>query len=200
MPRISSREFERLPLRVHEFLSEVPLHDAWAIDLPWVRSGITLYEFWRTATEPPCMPPPLVRGLLKIRFSLGRLFDWDRAPTAPFTETFATRLTTADRSLSLVPPGTREGIFRVVYRFQNEQLLELTNRIAHAAALSALIETGDVYRFYFGVYVRNVSRFAPAYVTLIDPVRTFLVYPSLLRALRTNWNKTFGQHENKIAK
>jgi hypothetical protein len=46
--------------------------------------------------------------------------------------------------------GTREGLFRVVYRFENEQLLEVINRAAHAAALSALVETTDAYRFYFG--------------------------------------------------
>ena len=55
-------------------------------------------------------------------------------------QTFITRLTTADRSTSLVPAGTRDGLFRVVYRFENEQLLELMNRTAHAAALSTLVE------------------------------------------------------------
>ena len=34
MPQISTHEFERLPLRVHDFLAGVPLHDVWAIDLP----------------------------------------------------------------------------------------------------------------------------------------------------------------------
>src|SRR5574341_1383772 len=49
MPRISTQEFERLPLRVHDFLAGVPLHDVWAVDLPRTRSGITLDEFSRTA-------------------------------------------------------------------------------------------------------------------------------------------------------
>ena len=53
-------------------------------------------------------------------------------------ETFATRLTTADLAKSLAPAGAREGLFRIVYRFKNEQLLEVMNRTAHAAALSAL--------------------------------------------------------------
>ena len=34
MPQISTQEFERLPLRVHDFLAGVPLHDVWAVDLP----------------------------------------------------------------------------------------------------------------------------------------------------------------------
>jgi hypothetical protein len=192
MPQISTQEFERLPLRVHEFLGGVPLHDVWAVDLPRVRSGITLDEFLRTASACPFTPPPLVRGLLNIRLFAGRLLGWDREPAATAWESFATRMTTADRSRCLAPAGTREGLFRVVYRFENEQLLELINRTAHAAALSALVEKANAYRFYFGVYVRNVSRFTPIYMALIDPFRRLVVYPSLLRSIRAKWNRTFG--------
>lgn len=72
--------------------------------------------------------------------------------------------------------------FRVVYRFENEQLIELINRTAHAAALSALVETPTAYRFYFAVYVHKLSLFTPFYMALIDPFRKLIVYPSLLRA------------------
>ena len=44
--------------------------------------------------------------------------------SADCVETFATRLTDNDRSRSLVAPGTQHGFFRVVYRFENEQLVE----------------------------------------------------------------------------
>ena len=191
MSRISKQEFERLPLRVHDFLAGIPLHDVWAIDLPWVRSGITLDEFLRETGTCLCTPPLLVRALVNIRLAVGRVFRWDREPTAMEWVSFATRMTAADRSSSRVPPGARDGLFRVVYRFQNEQLLELINRTAHAAALSALFETASGYRFYFAVYVRNVSRFTPVYMALIDPFRNLIVYPSLLRGIKATWNKTF---------
>ena len=128
--------------------------------------------------------------LLNLRFFVGRIFGWDREPTTIVT--FATRLTDADRSRSLIAPGTCDGFFRVVYRFENEQLLELINRTAHAAALSALVETATAYRFYFGVYVSGVSRFTPLYMSLIDPFRKLIVYPSLLRSIRARWNEVFG--------
>jgi len=192
MPQISTQEFERLPLRVHDFLAGVPLHDVWVVNLPRARSGITLDEFLRTASSCLLTPSPVVRVLLNIRLFVGRLVGWDREPAATAWETFATRLTTADRSKSLAPAGTREGLFRVVYHFENEQLLELINRTAHAAALSALVETANAYRFYFGVYVPSVSHFTPIYMALIDPFRKLVVYPSLLRTVRAKWNKTFG--------
>jgi hypothetical protein len=192
MPPVSRQEFERLPLRVHDFLAGVPLHDVWAVDLPRSRAGITLNEFLRMEGARPRTLSPAVRALLGIRFFIGRLLGWDREPPSIAWESFATRLTTADRSQSLAPAGTREGYFRVVYRFENEQLLEIVNRTAHAAALSALVEAANTYRFYFAVYVRNVSRFTPVYMTLIDPFRKLIVYPSLLRSIRTRWNQAFG--------
>jgi hypothetical protein len=192
MPQISAEEFERLPLRVHDFLAGVPLHDAWAVDLPRRRSGITLDEFLRTASAHPLTLPPAVRALVKLRLFVGRLLDWDREPAETAQETFATRLTDADRSKSLVAAGAREGAFWVVYRFENEQLLELANRTVHGALLSALVETANAYRFYLGAYVRKVSWFTPVYMALIDPFRSFLVYPSLLRSVRARWNESFG--------
>ena len=192
MPRIATQEFERLPLRVHEFLAGVPLHDVWAVDLPRVRPGITLGEFLGRGGALPLTPSPIVRALLGIRFFVGGLLRWDRESAAAVRQTFASRLTPADRAKSLAPPGRPEGPFRMVYRFENEQLLEIKNRTAHAAAVSALVEGPAAYRFYFGVYVRPVGRLTPVYMALIDPVRTWIVYPSLLRSIRRTWSEIFG--------
>jgi Protein of unknown function (DUF2867) len=192
VPQVSKQEFERLPLRAHVVLAGVPLHDVWAVDLPSMRSGITLDEFLRTASACPCRLSPPARALLSIRLFVGRLLGWDREPAVTSWESFATRLTAADLSQSFIPPGTPDGLFRVVYRFENEQLLEVMNRTVHAAALSALVETANSYRFYFGVYVCRVSRFTPVYMALIDPFRKLVVYPSLLRSIRSTWTQTFG--------
>jgi Protein of unknown function (DUF2867) len=203
MPQVSTEEFEQLPLRVHTFLAGVPLHDVWYVDLPRWRAGVTLDEFLRTQGDSKldacgCSESSslftrslLVRMLLDIRFFVGRFFGWDHEPSATTCKTFAARLTDSDRSRSLVGAGTRDGFFRVVYRFENEQLLELINRTVHAAALTTLVETATAYRFYLGVYVRSVSRFTPFYMTLIDPFRKLIVYPSLLRGVRARWNQAF---------
>src|SRR5262249_37837555 len=160
------------------------LQDVWVVDLPRWRGEVTLDEFLRASnncTLDMCgcsnssalfTPSPPVRVLFDIRFFVGRIFGWDNEPVT--TVTFTSRLTDADRSRSLIAPGAQDGYFRVVYRFENEQLVELINRTAHAAALSALVETATAYRFYFAVYVRNVSRFTPLYMTLIDPLRKLI--------------------------
>src|SRR5215468_10960064 len=196
MPQISEREFERVPLRVHRFIAGVPLQDVWAVDLPSPRPGITLDEFLRAANERLYTPTPVVRGLLDLRLLIGRLFGWDRPrPPTQAARTFADRLTDADRAQSLAPAGVREGpngLFRVVYRFENEKLVELINRTVHAAALSALVETANSYRFYFAVYVRSVGRLTPFYMAAIDPFRKLIIYPSLLRSVRSNWDRTMA--------
>jgi Protein of unknown function (DUF2867) len=180
----------------------VPLHDVWSVDLPRWRAGVTLDEFLRTTSNgklDTCgcsksslfTPSLLVRVLVDIRFFVGRFFGWDREPAATASETFATRLTETDHSKSLVAAGTQDGFFHVVYRFENEQLVELINRTVHAAALSTLVETATAYRFHLGVYVRSVSRFTPFYMAMIDPFRKLIVYPSLLRSVRARWNQAF---------
>lgn len=177
-----------------EFLAGVPLHDVWAVALPSPRAGITLDEFLVVASGQIYTPTPVVRGLLDLRIRIGSLFAWDGPRTSTRAgATFSDRLTDADRARSLVPPGVREGpngLFCVVYCFENEKLVELVNRTVHAAALSALIESVDSYRFYFAVYVRNVSRLTPFYMRAIDPFRKLIVYPSLLRSVRANWDRT----------
>jgi hypothetical protein len=194
MPQVSTQEFERLPLRVHAFMAGVPLHDVWAVDLPRTRPGITLVEFLGTGGARLCRLSPVVRALLSIRLFIAPLFGWDREPARTTWETFRTRLTAADRSKSLAVAGTRERLFRVVYRFENEQQLEVINRTVRGAVLSvsALVETPNTYRFYFGVYMRNLGPFTPVYMALIGPFRKLIVYPSLLRSVRTSWNQAFG--------
>jgi len=190
MPKISPTEFYAVPLRVHTFLADVPLHDVWAVDLPALRGGVTLAEFLRRNSQGEIVRlPAAARALFRFRLFLGRIFRLEAEPTDALAAAFANRLTPEDRARSLVPAGTPEGLFRVVYRFENEQLLEIQNRTVHAAALSALAERADGYRFYFAVYVRQRTWITPFYMGLIDPFRKWIVYPALLKTIRATWDR-----------
>jgi Protein of unknown function (DUF2867) len=197
MPQISPTEFYALPLRVHTFLADVPLHDVWAVDLATHRDGVTLSEFLRRAGQGGCDTadaeinrlPPVARALFRLRFFLGHIFRLEAEPKDALVASFGSRLTAEDRARSLVVSGTPEGLFRVVYRFENEQLLEIQNRTVHAAALSALVERADSYRFYFAVYVRQRTWITPFYMGLIDPFRKWIIYPALLKRIRATWNQ-----------
>ena len=113
MPQISEKEFERLPLRAHQFLADVPLHDVWAVDLPRPRAGITLDEFLRVASEQIFTPSPVVRGLLELRLLIGRHFGWDcPRPTPQAAPTFANRLRERKTRRTDQPDGPRGGVER----------------------------------------------------------------------------------------
>jgi hypothetical protein len=189
MLQISVTEFYALPLRVHTFLADVPPHDVWAVDLPKIREGVTLCEFLRRASRDVCDTADVARALFRLRFFLGRIFRLEAEPKDALAASFGRRLTPEDRARSFVVSGTPEGLFRVVYRFENEQLLEVQNRTVHAAALSALAEKANCYRLYFAVYVRQTTWITPLYMGLIDPFRKWLVYPAMLKAIRTTWDE-----------
>jgi hypothetical protein len=197
MPQISPAEFYALPLHVHTFLADVPLHDVWAVDLPTRREGVTLSEFLgRSSQDGPAAPdaeinrlPRVARALFRLRFFLGRFFRLDAEPKDALAASFGSRLTANDRERSIVASGTPEGLFHVVYRFENEQLLEIQNRTVHGAALSALAKRADGYRFYFAIYVRQRTWITPFYMRLIDPFRKWIIYPALLKKIRATWDR-----------
>jgi hypothetical protein len=59
----------------------------------------------------------------------------------------------------------------------------------------ALCRTAAGYRLYSAIYVKNVSRFTPLYMALIEPFRRFVVYPAILRRLRSAWMAVYSSRE-----
>jgi uncharacterized protein DUF2867 len=199
MKPLPPQEFLAQPLRAHTFLSGVPLHDVWAVDLPLAREGITLQEFLQRTRKTDMLRSVSwpVRALFALRVWLGRIFGWDKEPKRAGPSTFVERLTDEDRRRSGVPPGTSVGFFHVVYSFENEVLREAINRTVHAATLFALLRTPRGYRFYFAVYVRRVSWITPIYMALIGPFRRWIVYPAILRQIQRSWSTAFGLDESR---
>lgn len=196
MKPIDPQEFLAQPLRAHSFLRGVPLHDVWATDLPCLQEGITLREFFRRRSQQNLVTKVSwpARALFSLRIFLGKIFGWDKNQHGDNQPSFADRLTTDDREQSSVPAGTAEGIFRVLYSFENEILQETANRTVHAAALFALTRSERAYRLYFAVYVRKVSCLTPVYMALIDPFRRWIVYPAVLRQIQQSWNRVFAMN------
>src|ERR1700687_5535910 len=123
MAKICPREFLDLPLRVHSFLRDVPLHDVWVVDLPGGREGITLLEFRSGSGAGRTEDIPYAtKALLQLRFLLGRIFRLDKPRAGEKSASYVRLLNEADRVGSLVPPGSKDGLFDVVFGFQNAML------------------------------------------------------------------------------
>jgi hypothetical protein len=191
--RVKPADFQRLNLRCHALLSDVPLHDVWAIQLNGGDPGRSVQEArailfgdWRRRTN------FAVRGLFALRLALGRAFGWDDERHDPPGASYVHRLTEADRSQSKVPSGTREGPFRVLYVLGDEALSELRNATVHAFLALALTPSPAGYTLYLAIYVKPVSRFTILYMALIDPFRRLVVYPALGRYAQQRWANTYA--------
>jgi hypothetical protein len=186
--RVPIAEFRALDLEAHAFLADVPLRDVSAIDLPGGGDGRSLADVRALRSGDGVITASVpVRILFSVRLFLGRLFGWDRAVHAHEEHSYVQRLSDDQRVRSLAEPGTSDGPFRLLYLFPLEVLSETRNATVHAFSCMALCRIPDGHRLYWAIYVKNVSRFTPIYMALIEPFRRFVVYPAILRRLRTSW-------------
>jgi hypothetical protein len=189
--RVKPIEFQRLNLRCHALLSNVPLHDVWAIRLDGGGPGRSIQD--ARAILFGDRPSSLAfRGLFALRWALGRAFGWDEERHDPPGESYVNRLTETDRLQSRVAAGTREGPFRVLYVFDEESLSELRNATVHAF-LALALTTSPGYTLYLGIYVKPVNRLTALYMALIDPFRRLVVYPVLCRHIQKRWARTYAE-------
>lgn len=194
--RASPDEYAALELRAHSLLADVPLHDVWALDLAGGGPGVTLSDLRPLLSLQELAETNLVvRLLFRLRAWLGARFGWDREPSRDPEAGFAGRLSAEERERSLVAPGTPEGPFRVVYASAHESISEIRNATVHAFSVFALREGPEGYRFYWAIYVRPVGRITGWYMALIDPFRRFIIYPAVLRRVRSVWQRDLaGAH------
>lgn len=191
--RVTVEEYERLALRAHSLLADVPLHDVWAAELPGGGGGLTLLELRSLLSlETLTTANVAVRFLFALRFRLGRVFGWDREPPQASRESYLQRLSAEERESSLVPPGTAEGPFRVLYVSPHEAISEIQNATVHGFSVFALTESASGHRLYWAIYVRPVGRISGWYMRLIDPFRRWLIYPSILRRVGALWASRSG--------
>src|SRR6266852_6194669 len=136
--------------------------------------------------------PPVVKRLFRLRWRIGALLGWDRQRPAWNAESYADRLSPADRAQSMVAPGTPDGSFRLLYRFEDEQLSELRNATVHAFASLSIRQTPGGYLAYLGVFVQPVHRFTRLYMGAIAPFRRLVVYPAIIRKMQSAWAERYG--------
>jgi hypothetical protein len=186
--RVPPQEFLRLPLEVHSILRDVPLHDVSAVDLPGGGPGRTLADVQSVIAEDQLRKAnPLVGALFALRLFVGKVLGWDSEARRSLAESYVHRLPQELRARSETVPGTREGMFIVVYRLEHEALAEIRNATVHAFLCSVLQPQADGYRLYWAIYVKPVSWFTPIYMAAIEPFRRFVVYPAILGRIRREW-------------
>jgi len=191
--RITPAEFRARPLRVHALLHDVPLEDAWAIPLPGGGEGRRVEDVRAAVVGGRRDAPSVVGALFWLRFRIGAVLGWDRRRPGWDAESYVHRLSPEDRARSLVAPGTPDGSFVLLYRFEDEQLAELRNATVHGFASLSVRPVPGGYLAYLGVFVRPVHRFTRLYMQAISPFRYFLVYPAIIRKMQRAWAARYGE-------
>ena len=190
--RIDPAEFRARPLRVHALLHDVPLEDVWAIRLHGGGGGLTIQDVRAVFIAAVDAAPPVVKALFRLRGRIGALLGWDRQRSAWTGESYAQRLTAADRAQSTAAAGTPDGRLSLLYRFENEQLSERRNATVHAFSSLSIRRTPDGYLAYLAVYVQPVHRFTGLYMKAIAPFRRLIVYPAIIRKVQSAWAEQHG--------
>jgi len=174
-------------------LHDVPLEDVWAIRLRGGGAGRTIQDVRAILFAGVEAAPPIVVWLFRLRWRIGALLGWDQQRPAWNSESYVHRLSEDDRAKSTATPGTPDGRFRLLYRFDNEQLSELRNATVHAFLSLSIRPTPGGYLAYLAVYVRPVHRFTKLYMRAIAPFRRLVVYPAIIRKMETVWAERYGR-------
>ena len=190
--RIDPAEFRARPLRVHALLHDVPLEDVWAIPLRGGGAGRTIQDVRAAFSAGVEAAPPVVKALFRLRGRIGALLGWDQQRPAWNAESYANRLSAADRARSMAAPGTPDGRLSLLYRFEDEQLSERRNGTVHAFSSLSIRQTPGGYLAYLAVYVQPVHRFTRLYMWAIAPFRRLIVYPAIIRKAQSAWTERYG--------
>jgi hypothetical protein len=114
--RVKAADFERLNLRCHTLLSDVPLHDVWAIPLDGGGPGRSIQDA-RAILFGDRRPSNnfAVRGLFALRWALGRAFGWDDERHDPPDASYVNATVHAFVALALTPSPGGYTLYLAIY-------------------------------------------------------------------------------------
>src|SRR5262245_47375344 len=113
--RLAASEYQNLDLWAHSFLRDVPLHDAFVIDLPGGGKGRTMDDIRALLPADSALQAnAMVAALFKLRFLVGGICGWDGNPQQFERHSYVHRLEAHERARSLIAPGTPDGPFRLL--------------------------------------------------------------------------------------
>ena len=191
--KIDNREHQIQPLRVHTLLSDFELEDVWRVPISLSSThSLQLFLDQFAKTNAQLVDKGITGLLFRIRLFIGSLFKWDEKllqehlipGSLRFRYAHQENLTYDD----LPHPGS--GSFIPVYKLENESLSEIENSTVHAALHFSRVPSGqDKWTIHMAVYVKPKGWFGKSYMLFIKPFRIWIVYPSLMKSARKNWEE-----------
>ncbi len=209
--RLPNEEHLKHPWRVSTLAPDFELLDVWRYPIE-IDESVPLerfIDFMQGSLRDLVESRGAAGALFKLRAVLGKIFGWDGdekepGPALPIPgceeTSLCDRLTDADRenerSVSRgAGAADSSSSFRLVYRFENESLLEISNSTVHAMMhLGRVSISATHWSPQLGVYVKPRGRLGPFYMSLIGPFRHYIVYPAMMRGAKRGWPKYAAEH------
>lgn len=191
--KVTKQEHIKYPWKVHNLLKDFRVEDIWLLPID-LDPDHTLNDVLEQLikTKKKISEAGLVGKLFHLRLYLGNIFNWDNEKVSTkekVTGEIGERYAKAE-SLKLEDlPQSKIGDFVPVYYLENELLLELENNIVQAAIhLGKIQATKNKYLINMTVYVKPKGVFGYLYMLAIKPFRLLIVYPTLMKALKNQWD------------
>lgn len=187
------------PWKAHSLLPDFELEDVWRVPvvLKEEHSLSMFMDQFRKSNTQIIQAGSVVGLLFKLRFFLGRIFQWDEKPETNHLVPGSIRERYAlSENLSfenLPDPG--KGDFIPVYILENEFLSEIENKTVHAALHLGRVRSDKEYSIQMAVYVKPKGRFGKIYMQLIRPFRHWIVYPALMKLVSTSWERFLSEQQ-----
>ena len=185
--------FRDKPWRARELCADFQVLDEWTVPVDVARAAFPEFvavlarNGWATDSA-------IAKALFVLRFRLGKWMGWDKGPPLPIpgcTETtLAARLGPEDAARNRVgelPPADAPVEIAPIYLFDDEALIEISNKTIHAAVHLGWVPAGASGTVALTILTRSRGRASDAYLALIWPFRHAIVYPAWFRAIRRAW-------------
>ncbi|KUL33910.1 hypothetical protein ADL22_31820 [Streptomyces sp. NRRL F-4489] len=195
--RLPSTAHTSRPWRIHEITGDFRVEDVWALPTPGGPDDLAhlVRQFANAGGDTAPPSSPVFRGLIALRWKLGKLFGWDapRTGIGSRVRTLRDRLP-ADLREGPRGPDRRSGPFRSLYQAHDEWAAELANRTVHAVLhIGWVPDEAGGYRGQMAVLVKPNGLLGTAYMAAIKPFRYLLVYPEMLRTMGRQWRADAGR-------
>jgi hypothetical protein len=186
---LGTSEHTARPWRIHEIAKDFRVLDVWALPTPG-GPGDFPHLVRLMATFDPAETSAVVRALLEIRWTLGRVFGLDRQETGLGTRVRSLR----DRlpaDLADTPTEFDAHPFTPLYVTDDEFALEIANQTVHGVMhVGWVLDARGGHRGQMAVLVRPNGALGAAYLAAIAPFRHLVVYPLMMRDIGRAWRKS----------
>jgi uncharacterized protein DUF2867 len=189
--RATEAQYRSRDLIAHELLRGIPVHDVWRVFLPNTGRSCSMIEVRRVAQALTRTKRKgvVIPALFAVRRVLGSLLGWDEVESEDWVSAVSARMLPELRRRSLVPVGTQDGPFRVVYVVAEEALSEIRNATVEAYLVWSIRPTTGGTELLWAIHVVPVGAWTRPYLAAIAPFRRFLVYPGLLHRFHEEWKR-----------